>query len=269
MSLPARRWSRDFLTQLREGVPADGNYQQAWEQAKQDVAAREKWPKDRKVKEGILEICDKLLYRKGMLWVPENERLIKTILESEHDSRVAGHMGQDKTIELIRRNFWWPKMNERIIDFVRSCPECQRNKASRHQPYGLTSTLELPYAPWQSIAMDFITELPLSEECDQLWVIIDRFTKMAHFLPLKEKTAADLAKIFAKEIWRHHGTPTDIVSDRDSRFTSEIWKEFLGLLKIRPRMSKAFHPQTDGQTERLNQTIETYLRAFVTREQND
>jgi len=160
-------------------------------------------------------------------------------------------------------------MNERIIDFVRSCPECQKNKASRHQPYGLSSPLELPYASWQSIAMDFITELPLSEGCDQLWVVIDRFTKMAHFIPLREKTAADLAIIFAREIWRHHGLPTDIVSDRDSRFTSEVWQEFLRLLGIRPRMSTAFHPQTDGQTEWLNQTIEAYLRAFANKEQNN
>jgi len=124
-------------------------------------------------------------------------------------------MGQDKTIELIRRNFWWPKMNEQIIDYVRSCPECQKNKTARHQPYGLSSPLELPYAPWQSIAMDFITDLPTSEGCDQLWVIIDRFTKMAHFVPLpqNEKMAAHLAVRFAKEIWRFHGTPTDIVSD--------------------------------------------------------
>jgi len=146
-----------------------------------------------------------------MLWVPEE--LIREIMESEHDTKVAGHMGQDKTIELIQRNFWWPKMNERIIDFVQSCPECQRNKASRHRPYGLSSPLELPYAPWQSIAMDFITDLPLSNECDQLWVIIDRFTKIAHFVPLQGKTSADLAVIFAKEIWRLNGLPTDIVSD--------------------------------------------------------
>ena len=180
-------------------------------------------------------------------------------------------MGQDKTIELIRRNFWWPRMNERIIDFVRSCPECQRNKASRRQPYGLTSPLELPYAPWQSIAMDFITELPLSEGCDQLWVVIDRFTKMAHFLPLKKekKTATDLAVVFAREIWRYHGLPADIVSDRDSRFTSETWREFLRTSGIRPRMSTALHPQTDRQTKRLNQTIEAYLRAFVSKEQDD
>ena len=162
-------------------------------------------------------------------------------------------------------------MNERIIDFVKSCPECQQNKISRHQPYRLSSPLELPYAPWQSIAMDFITELPTSEGCDQLWVIIDRFTKMAHFLPLKKdgKTAADLAVIFAKEVWRHHGLPTDVVSDRDSRFTSEVWKEFLRLSGIWSHMSTAFHPQTDGQTEQLNQTIEAYLRVFVSKEQND
>jgi len=162
-------------------------------------------------------------------------------------------------------------MHQQIIDFVRSCPECQQNKASRHQPYGLTSPLELPYAPWQSIVMDFITELPTSENCDQLWVIIDRFTKMAHFLPLKKdrKTAADLAVIFAQEIWKYHSLPTNIVADRDSRFTLETWKEFLRLLGIRPRMSTAFYPQTDGQTEGLNQTIETYLRAFVGKEQDD
>jgi len=109
--------------------------------------------------------------------------------------------------------------------------------------------------------MDFITELPLSEDCDQLWVVIDRFTKMAHFLllPKEKKTDADLAVTFAREIWKYHGLPTDIVSNQDSRFTSEVWKEFLRLSGIRPRMSTAFHPQTDRQTERLNQTIEAYL----------
>ena len=94
---------------------------------------------------------------------------------------------------------------------------------------------------------------------------------MAHFVPLikNKKTAKDLAVVFAREVWKHHGHPTDIVSDRDSRFTSEVWKEFLRISGIRSRMSTAFHPQTDGQTERLNQTIEAYLRAFVSREQND
>jgi len=263
-SLPTRNWSEEFAADVRKEGAKDEAYNQA---RKQEAAAEELPPKDRKVRE--LSCVEGLLYRRNLLWVPEG--LTQRVVESEHDTKVAGHMGQDKTIELIRRNFWWPKMNERIIDFVRSCPECQKNKAARHQPYGLTSPLELPYAPWQSIAMDFITELPLSGGCDQLWVVIDRFTKMAHFLPLKKekKTAADLAVVFAKEIWRHHGLPTDIVSDRDSRFTSETWREFLQSSGIRPRMSTAFHPQTDGQTERLNQTIEAYLRTFVSKEQDD
>jgi len=264
VSLPARKWSKDFLENVRREGKKDEAYEQAGRQA---AAAEELLPKDRTVKELSWE--DGVLYRRNLLWVPKG--LIPGILESEHDTKVAGHMGQDKTIELIRRNFWWPKMNERIIDFVRSCPKCQQNKTARHQPYGLSSPLETPYAPWQSIAMDFITELPVSDGCDQLWVIIDRFTKMAHFLPLKKekKSTADLAVVFAREIWKHHGLPADIISDRDSRFTSETWKEFLRLSEIRPRMSTAFHPQTDGQTERLNQTIEAYLRTFVNTEQDD
>ena len=263
-SLPERKWSPAFREKIQKAAEKDRQYQEAREQ--EEAALAEPAPKDRKVKE--LEWKGGLLYRKNKLWIPEEA--VQQLMESEHDTKVAGHMGQDKTIELIRRNFWWPRMNERIIDFVRSCPICQKNKAARHQPYGLSSPLELPHAPWQSIAMDFITELPTSEGCDQLWVVIDRFTKMAHFLPLRKerKTVADLAVIFAREVWRFHGLPTDIVSDQDSRFTSETWQELLKTLGICPRMSTAFHPQTDGQTERLNQTIEAYLRAFVSHEQN-
>jgi len=107
--------------------------------------------------------------------------------------------------------------------------------------------------------LDFIRELPLSEGCDQLWVVIDRFTKMAHFIPLREKMAADLAIIFAREIWKHHGLPTDIVSDRDSRFTSEVWQEFLRLSGIRPRMSTAFYPQrTDKRNDSTRPLRHTY-----------
>jgi hypothetical protein len=216
-----------------------------------------------------LELQDGLLYRKGLLWVPENAR--NAILHTEHNRPVAGHFGQDKTIELTRWNFWWPKMDQEIIEYVRSCLECQKDKATRHKPYGLLSPLELPYAPWTSIAMDFITDLPLSEDCDQLWVIVDRFTKMAHFIPLKkeQKMAEHLVKIFACEIWRFHGIPTDIISDRDSRFTSTEWKQFLGILGVRPRMTTSFHPQTDGQTERINQTIEAYLRSFINYEMDN
>jgi transposase InsO family protein len=180
-------------------------------------------------------------------------------------------MGQDKMKELLRRNFWWPKMNEEIIKYVQSCPECQRNKAARHKAYGLLQLLEPAYAPWQSIAMDFITDQPLSEGSDHLWVIIDRYSKMAHFIPLKKKNkkGEDLATIFAREIWRLHGIPADIISDRDSRFTSIFWKSLIATLGIRPRLSTAFYPQTDSQTERVNQTIKTFLRSFINLQQTD
>jgi transposase InsO family protein len=162
-------------------------------------------------------------------------------------------------------------MDERIIDYVRSCMQCQRNKVARLQPYGLLHPFELPYALWQSLSMDFITDLPELESCDHLWVVIDRFTKMSHFIPLPKdgKNATDLAIIFAREISKYHRLPSDIVSDRVSSFMAKVWKEFLRRSCMRPSMSTAFHPQTDGQTEHLNQTIETYLRSFVCYQQND
>ena len=187
--------------------------------------------------------------------------MIPIILESEYDSKVARHFGHEKTIELVRQNFWSLGIDTDIMTYIQACLDCQRDKSQRHRRYGLLSPLELPYAPWQSIAMDFITDLPRSNDCTELWVVIDRFSKMAHFIPLEEnkKTAEDLARIFAHEIWRLHGLPRDIVSDRDSRFTSNTWKDILAVTGIRLRMSTAFHPQTDGQTERVNQVIEAYL----------
>jgi cytochrome b len=109
-------------------------------------------------------------------------------------------------------------MDQGIIEYIRSCLECQKDNATCHKPYGLLLLLELPYALWTSIAIDFITLLPLSEDCDQLWVIVDRFTKMAYFIPLKkdQKTAEHLVKIFAHEIWRFYSILTDIISDHDS-----------------------------------------------------
>ena len=177
------------------------------------------------------------LYYKGRLWIPDNDDLRKEVCEEEHDSKVAGHMGQDKTVELIRRNFFWPRMNPYIEDYVRSCDSCQRNKAARHVRYGLLQPLELAYAPWQSISMDFITDLPESNGCPSIWVIVDRFTKMAHFIPLRKNQTkgADLAPLFLQNIWRLHGIPTDIVSDRDTRFTSQFWSELARLLGIRQR----------------------------------
>jgi hypothetical protein len=256
------KWTKEFEQEIRNAGQQDTAYYQALEDLSRSTQRIEG-------KEKILELQDGLLYHKGLLWVSKNAR--NAILHTEHNSPVAGCFGQDKTIELIRCNFWWPKMDQEIIEYVRSCLECQKDKAIRHKPYGLLSPLELPYAPWTSIAMDCITDLPLSEDCDQLWVIVDRFPKMAHFIPLKkeQKTAEHLVRIFAHEIWRFHSIPTDIISGRDFHITSTEWKQFLGILGVRPRMSTSFHPQIDGQTERINQTIEAYLQSFINYEMDN
>jgi len=154
----------------REVEENEGNEEN--EKAAQAGSVPNGWmAKDKKTAQagkGIIEMKDGCVYRKGILWIPNDKDLIPQILESEHDTKVAGHMWQDKMIELIRRNFWWPQMNKQITDFIRSCLQCQENKAARHQPYGLLTPMELPHAPWQSFAMDFITDLPLSDECDLL-----------------------------------------------------------------------------------------------------
>ena len=197
--------------------------------------------------------------------------MIRTILESEHDSKLAGHFSQEKTIELLRRNFWWPGMDTDITEYVQACPGCKRDTSRRHRRYGLLSPLGLPYAPRQSMGMDFIPELPQSNGCTELWVVLDRFSKMAHFIPLEKdkKTAEDLARIFARDLWRLHGLPRDIVSNRDSRFTSNTWKDLLAVIGIRPHMSTTFQPQTDRQTERVNLVIEAYLWPVLNQEQED
>jgi len=115
-SLPARKWNPDFLEEVRKAARGDPAYQQG----RKEATTKELMPTERKEGKGNLELKDDLLYRKSMLWAPEG--IVQRILESEHDTKVVGHKGQDKTIELIRRNFWWPRMNEHIVDFVRSCP---------------------------------------------------------------------------------------------------------------------------------------------------
>ena len=145
---------------------------------------------------------DGMLFRKGKVWILSNPSLRKLIMESKHNSRVAGNMGMDKTMDLVERNIYWPEMAKDIQDFVRSCEDCQKNKASRHKRHGTLHPLELTYALWDAISMDFITQLPKSDDCSTVWVIVDRFTKMANFVSIRDaqKTAEGCAKLFLDNI---------------------------------------------------------------------
>jgi hypothetical protein len=212
-------------------------------------------------------IEDGVLYYKHCLVVPQSMR--ETVLKAEHDSKVAGHWGAGKTVEIVLRNFFWPGMEAQIRQYVHERDSCQQNKPAGHRQNALLHPLELPSSPWSSISMDFITDLPKSEGCHTIWVVDNRFTKMAHFVGLKEKTAAAVARQFVNHIWKLHGLPDNIVSNRDTAFTSKFGKEVMNFLGIKQRMSTAFHPQTDGQTERVDQVLEAYLREYCGHEQDD
>ncbi|GJR54711.1 putative reverse transcriptase domain-containing protein [Tanacetum coccineum] len=166
---------------------------------------------------------------------------------------------------LRERNYWWPGMKRDCAKYVERCLTCLKVKAEHQKLYGKIQPLEIPVWKWEKITMDFVTKLPrTTKKHDAIWVIVDRLTKSAHFIPIREKMPVHkLAKIYVHEIVARHGVPVSIVSDRDGRFTSNFWRDFQEELRTRLHMSTTFHPQTDGQSERTIQTLEDMLRACV------
>ena len=152
-------------------------------------------------------------------------------------------------------------MAKDIKQYVRSCNACQRNKSSNLWPAGLLQPLEIPSVAWEQVSLDFVVRLPLTKEGhDAILVVVDRLTKHVHFIPTHTSvTAPEVAKLFLAHVFKLHGMPCIIVSDRDAKFTSRFWKALLETLGTRAAMSTAFHPQTDGQTERANRTMEDML----------
>lgn len=211
-----------------------------------------------------------LLLYSGRVFIPADEKLKNHILHTRHDSLVAGHPGATKTIALVKRDYYWPKMDQEIKLYVSECPDCQRNKPKRHRPYGELKSLDAPNGPWEDISMDFVVGFPKVGRMDAIWNIVDRLTKQAHFVAIPTTiTARGLAALFKTHIFRVHGIPKSILSDRDSKFTSKFWEEFTEMLGIERKMSTSFHPQTDGQTERTNQVLEHYLRQYCNYHQDN
>lgn len=202
-----------------------------------------------------------LLFYKNRVYVPESCQTRLLLLH--HDSEFAGHKGLNPTLELIRRNYYFPKMASYVKHWIQSCQQCALSKTNRHKPYGLLQPLEISELPWTSISMDFIVKLPCSDGYDSILVVVDRMTKMSHFIPCNETIdAPNLAILVRKQIFRLHGLPNSIVSDRGATFVSTFWRAYLQSQGIQSKLSTAYHPQTDGQTERINSILKTYLRLF-------
>lgn len=211
-----------------------------------------------------------LLLCREALFVPDNESLRTRALQRHHDDRLVGHPGTRKTLAVLNRHYAWPGDSNDVKNYVASCQTCLRSKPSRQKKFGPLRPLEAPELPWESVTVDRIVALPPSKGFTSIIVFVDRFSKMAKFFPVMESfNAKDLAELFVKEIVYEYGTPLEIISDRGPEFASILWGNVCSLLKMNRKLSTAYHPETDGQTERVNQTLEIYLRQNCNYHQSD
>ena len=196
-------------------------------------------------------------------------------MKMNYDNLHAGHFGVTKTMELIYQKYHWLGITQKIKDYIIGCDVCQRMKAPCHKPYGEMQPLPILSQLWESISMNIIIELPPSADADSkaynaILMVVDRFMKMAKYFPVRTIiTAADLAKLFYQHIVCFFGMPSSIVMDHGSLFTSQYWSSLYFHIKARRKLSTAFHPQTDGQMERQNQTLEHYLYCYINYRQDD
>ena len=215
-------------------------------------------------------VTDGLLFLDNRIYVPDAPGLRLRVLQFKHDHPLAGHFGQNKTLELIRREYSWPNMRSFIKDYCNSCSVCKRAKAPRHKPYGLLRQLPIPAQPWNSISMDFIEHLPSSLGYTAILVIVDRLTKQGIFVPTHDTiTSPQLAELFVLHVFSKHGVPAHSTSDRGSEFVSHFFRSLGKILDINLHFTSGYHPEGDGQTERVNQTLEQYLRIFCNYQQDN
>src|SRR6266436_2690941 len=195
--------------------------------------------------------------------------LHRDIVKTYHESLATGHPGRWKTYELVSRDYWWPGMSAFIHKFVEGCTLCQTTKNQPRTQVPLQPN-PVPEAIWSSVTMDFITDLPISLGFDSLFVVVDRFSKATIIVPCcKTITADETSQLYMNNVWRRTGLPQQIISDRGPQFAAKLIQEFWKKLGVKSSLSTAFHPQTDGQTERVNQELEQYLRIFCNFQQDN
>ena len=225
---------------------------------------KDKWVKNRENRK-MTRFQNGLRWHDTCIYIPDVDDLRKEVLAHCHDHQFSGHQGQDRTYEYLRRLYWWPSLRSDVVQYVQNCHKCQINKTSSKKPAGLMQPLPIPGRLWASVSMDFITHLPMTERgFSSIFVIVDRLSKMAHFVPTKDTaTATDVAQLFMHAVVRLHGPPEQLITDRDARFMGNFWQALCKLMGVSHKPSTAHHPQTDGQTERMNRMLQDYLRNYV------
>uniref|UniRef100_A0A9J7YGU5 Gypsy retrotransposon integrase-like protein 1 n=1 Tax=Cyprinus carpio carpio TaxID=630221 RepID=A0A9J7YGU5_CYPCA len=192
------------------------------------------------------------------------------VLDHIHCLPASGHPGITATLHLLKNRFWWETINPDTIKFIRNCQMCNMHKTPRQLPAGLLQPLPIPQRPWSHLAIDFITDLPLSQGNTVILTIIDRFSKACRLIPLpKLPTALQTAELLCNWVFRFYGIPDDIVSDRGPQFTSRLWKDFFQALGVNVSLTSGYHPEANGQVERLNQELTRFLRSYCSSHQED
>ena len=214
--------------------------------------------------------CDGLLYFRDCIYVPNILDLCHCITSQHHDTKVAGYPGCWKTLELISRNYWWPQMSQYVRQYTRTCDPCLWTKIRYCCRTGELNPLPIPESHWDIISVDFIGELPDAHGHDVIMNVVDSVGKWAHVIPTNTMiTALGAASLFLQNVWKLHSLPHSIVSDRGPQFFAEFTQELYRLLGITLSSTTAYHPQADGQTERVNQEVEQYLQVFINEQQEN
>jgi len=235
----------DLLEKVKWSKMKDNEVVKAVEEMKQ---TRVKMLRDKEWRE-----VNGIMYKEGKVYVPKDNALRAEIIRLYHDIPVGGHEGQWKTVELVTRNFWWPGVMKEVKQYVKEYDSCQRNKNRTEQLAGKLMPNSIPEKPWAHISADFIMKLPLAQGYNSILVVVDRLTKIVYFIPTTEKMLAEgLAKLFRDNVWKLHGLPESIISDRGPQFVAGIMRELNRMLEIESKLSMTFHPQTDGQMEIKN-----------------
>ena len=213
---------------------------------------------------------DGLIYRRGKLVVPNNEKLRGRIISSHHDSITAGHPGRDRTQELIYRSYWWPSLRKDVARYIKGCVTCQRTKIRTQRNAAPLNPHDVPSRNWENISVDLITDLPSCLGFDAILVIVDMKSKDVIAIPCNKTLDSEgYANLLLKHVYVNHGLPLKITSDRGPQFVSNFTRDLYKKLGIKGNPSTAYHPQTDGQTERMNREIKNYLRIFINYRQDD
>ena len=213
---------------------------------------------------------------RGVVWFKQKRMLVPkgklrlALLKECHDGSGTGHRGVKPTLAELVKNYYWPNLRDDVEQYVKSCVTCQQNRTQFRKEAGLLRPLPIPTKCWESVSMDFMTRLPESKGFESIMVVVDRVSKMAHFVSTRDTvTAQEVGQLYFDKVVKHHGMQKNIILDRYPKFTSRFWRAFWKKLGTELKMNTAFRPQTDGQTERLNLVLQEYLRNYVNADQTD